>query len=675
MSLPQDPKEKFIARDVSWLMFNERVLQEALGERNPLLERIKFLAIFTNNMDEFYMTRVASLKRLIESGHNQPDKFGLYPQDLLTEIKTKVASLTEQFYTLYDAVKKELEANKVNLKKYSDLNAEQKKAIDRFTSSNLFPIITPMAIDQGHPFPVLPSRTLAFAVNLIRQEKSYFAVIPIPKSVPRVFRLPSAKDEYNFILVDEIIRNHLDDFFRGYKIHSAALFRVVRDSEVVVDEEYSSDLLKSVEMEVKKRRRAKAVHLEMEKSSSNEIVNVLSHLIDFPENEVSFINGELDLTFLFELSSLVTIPKLTYLSYVSKKFEYESIFDKIKEDDFLLHLPYQSFQPTIDFFQQAAKCPLVLGIKVTLYRTNEESHIVQALKDAAKNKKQVTVVVELKARFDEEKNIDWAKELEDAGCHVIYGMPGMKIHSKMALIVRKEDERIRRYVHLSTGNYNEKTAKMYTDVSYFTANDDFAKDVSEMFNVITGYSMPARWKRVVSSPYDLREYFSELVDREISFHKKYKNGSIFAKFNSLEDPAMIEKLYEASNAGVQVRLLIRGICCLVPGIPGLSENIEVRSIIGRFLEHARSYVFNNNGNFQTYLSSADWMSRNLDRRIELLFEVQKDVLKDHLRFIMETHWKDNVKSHLLLPERTYTHFKNTESPFNAQEYFIEYYTK
>ncbi len=580
----------------------------------------------------------------------------------------------EKFYGIYDdKIKKELIKTNIHLKKFDDLTPEQKKVVNRFTNSNLFPIITPMAIDQGHPFPILASRTLAFAVSLSKDDQTYFAVIPIPKNIPRLLKLPSEKDEYNFILIDEIIRAHLGDFFRGYKILSSSLFRIIRDSEFTIDEE-SFDMLKSIESEVKKRRMAKVVYLEMEKCSSPELIDLLCELNDYPQEDLRHITSHLDLTFLFELASQLNISKLNYPSFVPKKLEYENIFEKIKEDDQLIFLPYQSFQPTVDLFQAAAKDPDVLGIKITLYRTNEDSQIVQALKDAAKNKKQVTAVVELKARFDEEKNIDWAKELENAGCHVIYGMPGMKIHSKMALIVRREEGRIRRYVHLSTGNYNEKTSRVYTDVSYFTANDDFAKDVSEMFNVVTGYSLPARWKRIISSPYDLRNYFSELIDREVECQKKYKNGFIFAKINSLEDTDIIEKLYAASNAGVKIQLIVRGICCLVPGVPGMSENIEVRSIIGRFLEHSRIYMFHNNGNYQTYLSSADWMSRNLDRRIELLFEVQKDELKEQLRFMLAKSWQDNLKTYTLSNERVYTKYRNGETPLNTQEYFIVHYS-
>jgi polyphosphate kinase len=405
------------------------------------------------------------------------------------------------------------------------------------------------------------------------------------------------------------------------------------------------------------------------------LIETLCHGLSFPKDEIVFVPAELDLSFFFEMSSAVDREELRYKSYVPAKTMYENIFDKIKEEDFIIHLPFQSFYPTEDLIQAAAKDPDVLAIKMTLYRTNEDSLIIKSLMEAAKKRKQVTVVVEIKARFEEEKNIQWARELEEAGCHVIYGIAGLKIHSKMTLVVRREEGRIRRYVHLSTGNYNEKTSRIYTDIGYFTSNDDFARDIADVFNVITGYSQPSPWKRVISSPYDLRKYFFDLVDKEIQFQAQHKNGSIIAKFNSLEDTQIIEKLYEASKAGVKVRLIVRGICCLVPGVAGLSENIEVKSIVGRFLEHSRIFNFNNNGSPRIFLSSADWMTRNFDRRIELLFEITKIEIKSHLQFILENYLKDGLKSRILNKDRSYTDLRNLKGVFNTQDYFINHYTR
>lgn len=446
----------------------------------------------------------------------------------------------------------------------------------------------------------------------------------------------------------------------------------MRDSELYVAEEFAEDLLVAIEQEVKQRMRAKVVHLEIEKSCAPEFLDILCQGLGFPKEEVVSIGGTLDLSCLFELARLLDNPALSYREYKPAKIEYENIFERISQGDFISHLPFQSY-PTVDLIQTAAHDPNVLAIKMTLYRANEDSAIISALVEAAQNKKQATILVEIKARFDEEKNIRWAKVLEDAGCHVIYGIANIKIHSKMTLIVRKEEDRIRRYVHLSTGNYNEKTARVYTDIGYFTANDDVARDISDVFNVITGYSLPSMWKRVVSSPNDMRKYFFELIDREIENQKRSKSGLISAKMNSLEDVQMIDKLYEASKAGVKVKLVVRGICCLIPGVPGLSENIEVKSIVGRFLEHTRVMIFNNNGNPRVFLSSADWMSRNFDSRIELLFEIYQEEIKEHLQYLMDMCWKDNSKSRLLQPDRKYTRQKDNEEKFNFQERMISYY--
>jgi polyphosphate kinase len=673
---PLDPKEKFIARDISWLMFNERVLEEASDNSNPLLERLKFLAIFTSNLDEFYMVRLAGLKRLIDSKYSHKDKFGYFPEEIFAEVRQQSDALTKKFYEVFQGkMKKDLEKNKVFFKGFEELTPEQEREVRKYFDSTLFPIMTPMAVDQGHPFPALPSKTIAFAVNVLREQKPHLAIIPVPKNVSRFFRLSSERGEACFIMVEEIIRAYLKNFFRGYQLQEYTLFRLMRDSELYVAEEFAEDLLVAIEEEVKRRTRAKIVHLEIEKSCTTEFLDALCESLEFPKEEVVSIGSTLDLSCLFELVRLLDNPALLYREYKSAKIEYENIFERISQGDFITHLPFQSFYPTVDLIKTAAVDPNVLAIKMTLYRANEDSAIIGALVEAAQNKKQVTILVEIKARFDEEKNIRWAKELEDAGCHVIYGIANIKIHSKMTLIVRKEEDRIRRYVHLSTGNYNEKTARVYTDIGYFTANDDVARDISDVFNVITGYSLPSVWKRIVSSPNDMRKYFYELIDREIENQKRSQNGLIRAKLNSLEDVQMIDKLYEASKAGVKIKLVVRGICCLIPGVPGLSENIEVKSIVGRFLEHTRVIIFNNNGNPRVFLSSADWMSRNFDSRIELLFEIYQQEIKDHLQYLMDMCWKDNLKSRLLQPDRKYLRQKDTEEKFNFQERMISYYGK
>jgi len=671
-----ETKDKFIHRDLSWLEFNRRVMEEAADDRNPLLERLKFLSIFVSNLDEFYMVRVAGLKKLLDSGYNRKDQFGFASSELFLDIKLKADGLIEDLYDIYNGpIKAMLEEHKIYLKKPKDLNEVQKKVVKRYFETTLYPIITPMAVDQGHPFPVLPSKTIALAVSIVRLEKTHLAIIPVPKSVPRLLRLPSEGDEFNFILIDHLIKENLESFFKGYKIQAVSEFRLLRDSEIAFDEEFAPNLLKAMEKELKKRTSAKTVYVEVEHDANVELLDILCTGLNFSREEIVFVPSDLDLSFFFEIAHNIDRPGVRFASYVPSKMSYENIFDKIKDEDFIIHLPYQSFLPTEDLIQTAAKDPEVLAIKMTLYRANEDSNIIKALMEAAKRRKQVTVVVEIKARFEEEKNIQWARELEEAGCHVIYGIAGLKIHSKMTLIVRREEGRIRRYVHLSTGNYNEKTARIYTDIGYFTANDDFARDVADMFNVITGYSQPSPWKRVISSPYDLRKYFFDLIDNEIEGHAKHKNGLIVAKMNSLEDVQMIDKLYAASQAGVKIKLIVRGICCLVPGLEGLSENIEVRSIVGQFLEHSRIFVFHNNGAPRVFLSSADWMTRNFDRRIELLFEITKAEIKNHLQFILENYFKDSFKARVLKKDKLYARVSADLTAFNAQEYFINHYTR
>lgn len=669
-------KNIFFHRDLSWLAFNDRVLNEATDKNNPLLERLRFLSIAANNLDEFFMVRVSSTKRLVSAGHNHKDQFGYYLDELLVELSSRIESQILKMYNIYhEILNNELEKNKIFILSPNQLNEKQKKATRRYFETTLFPIITPIAVDPTHPFPVLHSKTNAFALSLNYKENVYFAFIVIPKSVPRFYRLPSDDNEFCFIFIDEIIREHLGVFFRGFQIGESFAFRVIRDGEIILTEEFATDFLKKMEEELKNRPKAEVVSLQIEDSKSDKLVDFLSENLKFPKTGIIFVKGNLDLSSLGELSSQITKPNLFYASYSPGSLVYENIFDKIKEGDFIIHLPYQSFYPVVDFIQTSAKDPDVLAIKMSLYRTNDDSNIIRALIEAAKNKKQVTVLVELRARFDEERNIEWTKELESAGCHVIYGMPGLKVHAKMAIVVRKEEGRIRRYVHLSTGNYNEKTARIYTDVGYFTASDDFANDVSDIFNVITGYSMAGKYRKVITSPNELRSYIFELIDREMHFQKKHKSGLIFAKMNSLEDVSIINKLYQASCSGVKIKLIVRGICSLIPGMEGISENIEIKSIVGRFLEHSRIFVFNNNHFPRVFLSSADWMSRNFDRRVEVLFEILRQDLIEHMIMILDRYWEDNAKSYILMPNGEYVRHTSEDKCFNAQEYFIDYYAK
>jgi len=670
-----DEKEKFIERELSWLAFNERVLEEAIDPQNPLLEQIKFLAIAVSNLDEFFMVRVAGLLNLIDSGYNRRDPYGYYPQELYREIRQRSEQLIARVYEVYKQRLKDLKEKDIEIQRFQQLNREQQKFVRRYFDSTLYPIITPMAVDPGHPFPVLPSQTIAFAVSVIRKSENYLAIIPIPKNIPRLVKLPAVKSEVPFILLEDIIREHLPKFFKGYRLAGQTVFRIIRDSELMVDEEFAPDLLRAIDQEVKKRTRARIVYMAIEKSTPDDLTQMLCNGLSFSQDQVIPVENDLDLTYLFSLYQNVYRPELCYPGYVPAKIPYENIFQRISEGDFITHVPYQSFYPTIDLIAHSAQDPDVLAIKMTLYRTNSNSAIIQALKEAARNGKQVTVLVEIKARFDEENNIRWSRELENEGCHVIYGIPGLKIHSKMTMIVRREEGQIKRYIHLSTGNYNENTAHVYTDIGYFTANEDFAKDISDVFNIVTGYSMPSPGKRIITSPKDMRQYFLSLIDREIYFQKHYRNGRIDVKMNSLEDPQTIEKLYEASQAGVKINLIVRGICCLIPGIKNMSDHIQVRSIVGRFLEHSRIFIFNNNTNPRIFLSSADWMRRNFDRRIELLFEVSKEDIKQHLMHIMNLFWKDNTKARILGSNRIYARpaCGQAADRINLQEYLMSYY--
>lgn len=668
---------RYFQRELSWLAFNERVLEEALDKTNPLLERLKFLAIFVSNLDEFFMIRVSGIKRLIDAGYKSKDEYGYTPREVYEEMDRMVKNLVGRLYKIYEGVSsREMPENNISLLNYSQLNSTDKLVVDEYFATTLFALITPMAVDQGHPFPILPSKTLSFWIRVARNRKSNFVVLPIPSNISRVFKLPSSsRNQDRFILVDEIIRGNMASFFIGFSIEENALFRIIRDGDLALEEEYSSDLLKTIEREVKKRPRAKSIRVEIERSVSKLMLEKLCEHTEVPADEVNVVKNNLDLTFLFDLTGQLERPELRFRPFLGRFDKVEDMFAKIRDNDFVVHHPFESFDPVQKLVRQAAADKDVLAIKMTLYRIDSDSLIIEALKEAASSGKQVTVLVELKARFDEERNISWAKQLEKAGCHVIYGIPGIKIHSKIMLIVRREETSIRRYMHLGTGNYNEKTSRLYTDMGLFTANEDFARDIADTFNVISGYSMPPRWRKVTSAPYDLRRFFYTLVDQEIEFQKNYGNGLIMAKINSLADTQIIEKLYEASNAGVKIRLLVRGICCLVPGVKGMSENIEVRSVVGRFLEHSRIYLFNSNDQRRFYFSSADWMTRNLDRRIELLFPIEKEKLKKHIMWIFKNYWKDNAKSRQLMPDGTYVSVKKGKERFDIQDYLIDYYAK
>jgi polyphosphate kinase len=671
----EEHRRDLIHRELSWLAFNERVLEEAVDPYNPLLERAKFVAIFVNNLDEFYMVRVAGIKRLIDAGYTKPDGYGWFPNEINDAIDRKVRSLMKRLYRIHqELIHGVLRDQHTFVLRYDELDAREKKTVDGYFGSTLYPLMTPMAVDQGHPFPVLPSRTISFSVRVKRGKKFRFAILPLPTVVPRLHELRSSKGSHRFVLIDEIVRHNITAFFRGYEVVEAVPFRVLRDSELDLEEEYADDLLVAIEHEVKMRPRAKAVYVGVEREMSPSMLSRLSKELEIDKNEIRRVDDHLDLAYLFDLYDRVDRPDLKYPAYYPAPSISGNVFARMKKSDFLVHLPYQSFDTIAQLIESAATDPNVLAIKMTLYRTNRDSCVIASLKKAAARGVQVSILVEIRARFDEERNILWARELERSGCHVMYGIPGIKIHSKICLVIRRERDGIRRYVHLSTGNYNEMTACVYTDIGLCTAREDYGRDVADVFNVISGYSEVPHWSKVISSPEDLRKYFFQLIDQEIHNQKKHDNGAIIAKMNSLQDRKIIHKLYDASQAGVKIRLLIRGICCLVPGVKGQSERIEVRSIVGRFLEHSRVFIFNNNNNYRVFMASADWMRRNFDRRIELLFPVEDDTLKEHLQWLMEQHWSDTAKMRILRSDGTYTRAPRDGEGFSVQEYLIKYYS-
>lgn len=666
--LSNDPIEKiksvklnnpkyFNNRELSWLAFNERVLEEAFDSRNPLFERLKFLAIFSSNLDEFFMVRVAGLKSQVEAGFNKPDnKAGMMPRQQLNEISRITHQLVAlQFASFNDFLVQELSEEKIEFLKMEHLTKEQLVLMEDYFDEQIFPVLTPLAVDAYHPFPMLLNKSLNLVIELedkqSGKQRIKKAIVQVPAVLNRLVRLNSSAQDVKLILLEDIITYFINKLFKGYKIVSVSSFRITRNADLTIHEEGARDLLKEIEEELKKQKWGAAVRLEIQKNSINR--KVLSYLMDeleIGEDDVYEIDGPLDLTILFRFyREMAKIREhLTYEMFNPKLPHQldtdESILNIVSRRDILLHHPYESFEPVIKFVSEAAIDPDVLAIKQTLYRVSGDSPVIEALKVAAENGKQVTVLVELKARFDEENNVQWAKELEKAGCHVIYGMTYLKTHSKITLVVKKKNNKIERYVHLGTGNYNDQTAKVYTDLGLLTSKKKFGIDATNFFNYLSGYTEKPTYHHLSVAPFDIREDFIKLIDSEINYHKKYSNGRIIAKMNSLTDKPLIMKLYEASNIGVKIDLVVRGICCIRPGIQGVSENIKVRSIVGRFLEHSRIYYFHHNGEEKIFLSSADLMTRNMEKRVEILFPIFDGEIKKRLKSILEIILADNVKA-------------------------------
>lgn len=651
-------KEYYYNRELSWLEFNTRVLEEALDKSHPLLERFNFLAITASNMDEFFMVRVAGLVTQEFSGSTKTDPAGMTASDQIKAISDKVHNIVQRQYNcLHRTLMPLLEENNIEFLTFGSLSKEQKDYVKTYFNTTLYPILTPMAIDNSRPFPLLSNKSLNLIVELSGENKEEkFAVVQVPSVVPRIVKLPSEKGKCQLIFLEEIVRAYINKLFNANDVLSAYCFRVTRDADLEIDEEDSHDLLVEIEDSIKQRKWGAPVRLEVDKDICQDSFDFLTEQLEIKDHEVYMIPDVIDLTVWFSIAGIVNRPDLCNIPMPPvpvKEFEDRDMFNVIKEKDVLMHHPYQSFDPVVNFVKFAAKDSNVLAIKQTLYRVSSNSPIIKALIEAAENGKQVTVLVELKARFDEENNINWAKKLEKAGCHVIYGLVGLKTHCKLCLVVRREEEGIVRYCHLGTGNYNDKTAKLYTDMGLFTCKETIGSDVSAIFNCLSGYSKYPNWNKISAAPTDLREMFVKNIEREEKNALEGKPAKIIAKMNSLVDTGIIKALYRASMAGVKIELIVRGICCLKTGIPTVSDNITVRSIVGRFLEHSRIYYFENNGTPKIYLASADWMNRNLDRRVEVAFPVENENLKKKVMDIIDITLKDNIKAKIQQPDGSY----------------------
>lgn len=656
-----DRPENFYNREMSWLLFNYRILNEAKDRSIPLFDRLNFLSITESNLSEFFMVRVASLIDLVHADVQKKDIAGLTPQEQLDLIIPETKSMMNaQYSTLNRSILPAMEEQGLRLVKQHELLTEkQAKYVDKYFEKEVYPVLTPMAVDSSRPFPLISNKTLNIGA-LVRDKKKDvvdIATVQVPSVLPRVVELPSESDCREIILLEEIIEKNLNKLFLNYEIVCAHPYRIMRNADLAIDEDDASDLLKEIEKQIKKRAWGEVIKLEIDADMDKLLLKELKKQLQVESEAVYKVNGPLDLTFLSKVRGLEGFDHLKAKKYtpqpvVGLNLE-ENIFDQIRQKDILLHHPYDSFEPVVEFIKQAAVDPNVLAIKQTLYRVSGNSPIVAALALAAENGKQVTVLVELKARFDEENNINWAKKLEKAGCHVIYGLVGLKTHSKIALVVRREEEGIKRYVHLGTGNYNDVTARLYTDTGMLTASDSIGEDATAVFNMLSGYSEPPAWNKLLVAPIWMKDRFLALIRREADNARAGKEARIVAKMNSLCDPVIIKALYEASNAGVKIELIIRGICCLKTGIKDLSENITVRSIVGNFLEHARIFYFYNGGFEDVYMGSADWMPRNLDKRVEITFPVEDEDLKQRVIEILEIQLSDTLKAHIMQADGTY----------------------
>jgi len=676
-----DDPSLYINREMSWLAFNRRVLEEGLDPAVPLLERIKFLAIFASNLDEFFMVRVGGLQQKVEAGINVGSGADrMPPREQLANVSKIVRELFQSAYEcLREQLLPALEKEGIYLRIHKDIDDKQKNTLTTYFRGDIFPVLTPLAIDQGHPFPHLLNKSLNLAVLLKRprETENLLAVVQVPAVLQR-FVQQKTESGYVLIPLETIIRMHLPDLFPGMEIEHASVFRVSRNSEYEIDDDDVEDLLKTIEEEVRKRRRGFAVRLEIEANAHPVISNYLMQALDLEAHDVFPSDDLVDLTGLFQIAGLPGYPHLRDPQFTPQPaaefLNAPNVFAAIRARDILMHHPYESFSHVVDFIETSAKDDRVLAIKQTLYRTSSDSPIVKALQLAADKGKQVTAVIELKARLDEERNIQWARELEKSGVHVVFGFVGLKTHCKVALVVRREEDGIRRYVHLGTGNYNPQTARLYTDLSFFTCNNDFCDDASALFNYLTGYSELPQWRKIVVAPSRMQAFMIERIQFEATNAQSGRLGRIIVKVNGVLEPSVVHALYRASQAGVKIDIICRGICAVRPQIPCISENIRVFSIVDRFLEHSRIFYFHNNGDAQVYIGSADWMDRNLSRRVEVVFPIEHTELKHRLvHEILAISLADNMKARELLADGTYRRVQRVpdQPAMRSQERFLE----
>ncbi len=665
----------FINRELSWLEFNMRVLQEAKSGQNPLLERIKYLSIVSSNLDEFFMVRVASIQDQINAGYDKKDPSGLLPEEVMKQISARAHSMVGQQYKVFNQIFESFpEDLKLRIVKTNEVTGEQKDFLGEYYINNLFPVLTPMAVDSSRPFPLVRNKSINIAVLLENEEGgTAFATVQVPAAIRRFVEVPSsAEGERQFILLEDIMKMHLNSLFPGNRCVGAAAYRITRNADLSFDEEEASDLLHELEKSLKKRQWGEVIRLEVEGGADQNLIAILKKFLHVSARQIYKINGPFDLTFLMKLYNIEGFDRYKYEKHIPQApaslFGCEDIFATIRERDVFLHHPYESFEPVVDFIEQSAADDNVLAIKQTLYRVSGDSPIVKALAAAAESGKQVTVLLEVKARF-EENNIHWAKRLEQAGCHVIYGLVGLKTHCKVTLVVRQDEDKIRRYVHLGTGNYNDITAKLYTDMGLFTCNEYFGADASSVFNTLSGYGRPENLYKLEMAPLTLKSRVIEMIRAEARNAEKGGKAEIIAKMNSLVDTDVIEELYRASSVGVKISLIVRGICCLRPGLKKVSENIGVRSIVGQFLEHSRIFYFYSGGRQEVFLSSADWMPRNFERRIELMFPIEDREIKQRILSILQTILNDTVKARLMTADGKYKRVSGAAKKFNSQEYF------